>query len=226
MSIELITIHLFADQQIKVDINRGEEMEFKEMEYSQLLNCINESLLTDAKVDSGVLPPEVVAYGYEWKDTSQMAKYTLLYDRPTEDIRYGDTVFFQVPMPRLLFRFTVINRLVKEINLCALPLNGTLTEDMPVYFYPFSNIVPGAAWRVHIKTDLPRVETPFCLSALARDILRQPNTNETYNMEHLKNPFLQQELIDAALKNGREFYDRSVLRRIPDKTVWDFIHEK
>ena len=191
---------------------------FKEINEDAFFECIKSSIRNDERVESGLLPPNCfhVAVNAEGEKD-----YCLWHPELYADVSYFGTEYPHFPLPRLVFGFRVST--VGKVMGCRLGVvkDEKLTEDTPMYIYPFSNV---SGFHLCVGNNaLPTYKKAHTLATLPDFLLRLPNNNDSFNPKNNKLHLQYRDLLEHLKKKEPAYYYTDVL--IPNgKTVKDFIN--
>ena len=213
-----ITLHLYEDKSIRLEIKEGSQIVTKIISVDTLIDCIKDSL-TGVKISTGILPTNVVSVSI---DTDSMRKYIViefLEERAT--VTYMDTEYENFPLPRLLFGFCLEGSgRISSVNL-GVPALGKLTPDTVMYQYPFSNVnrfsmCTGANSLPHIKT-LQQVQN------LPNFIISLPDNDDYYKESNNKLNLGHRDLLEHLKDKDRQYYYDHVLVPMQCTSLKDFL---
>ena len=213
-----ITLHLYEDKSIRLEIKEGSQIVTKIISVDTLIDCIKDSL-TGVKISTGILPTNVVSVSI---DTDSMRKYIViefLEERAT--VTYMDTEYENFPLPRLLFGFRLEGSgRISGVNL-GVPALGKLTPDTVMYQYPFSNVnrfsmCTGANSLPHIKT-LQQVQN------LPNYIISLPDNDDYYKESNNKMKLGHRDLLEHLKDKDRQYYYDHVLVPMQCTSLKDFL---
>ncbi len=112
--------------------------------------------------------------GAEW--------YFLTREATLFDVQYGDTVFRQVGIPKLLFAIKWAKGKAVAVRVVAVK-DQTITENTPIYLYPFSNVMStdgSICFGANRLYDYDFTD-PVRLHSLPHMFLSMPNNNDGYH---------------------------------------------
>jgi len=130
---------------------------------------------------SPTLPPNTLCYKESKSGSVQIA---FSWGPDILQFEYENTLFSAIPFPRLIFCMhgEKIGQEIRfqRIALVAIKETGVITDDTPVYRYPFSHV----GYNTHMcfgANELPRVKKLTDLKDFPRNILTTPNGTHHYS---------------------------------------------
>lgn len=93
----------------------------------------------DIRISSGVMPKNCVHFELLSTDFSKRA-YWIEVPKNQWDITFYGNPFEKVGFPRMLFRYTLLDNRIINVHVFALREEQEITEDMPLYHFPYSNV--------------------------------------------------------------------------------------
>lgn len=215
-----LAIHIRQDGTIIVDNCSNGHVSTKCISLDDLVGSIKGSLKTEMiSVSSGLLPQKCISYQYAVE--SEKSFVVLDFDVGHANVTYMKTDYPDFPLPRLVFGFKLNEkRHVYNVYL-GVPANEKLSENTPMYIYPFSN-VDG----FHLCTginQLPTVKSLTQLSNTPHFILSLPNNNDRYNERHNALRLGHRELMEHLKDKDTDYYYDKVLIPMPSKTLKNFL---
>ena len=213
-----LVIHIVPEKlELKVESIAGDITTVKNISLETFFECIKSSMRRDA-VASGLLPPYCFHIAI---DSQGNREYCLWYPELFADISYYGTEYPHFPLPRLVFKFQVAD--TGKVGGCQLGVikNEKLSEDTPMYIYPFSNV---SGFHLCVGNNaLPVYKKTQTLATLPGFLLRLPNNNDSFNPQHNKLGMQYRDLLEHLKKKGPAYYYTDVLVE-SNKTLKDFIN--
>lgn len=167
----------------------------KLIELDDLTTCFLKSVLRPT-IHSGLLPQNCLSYSEGEKGWCSV---TLLFPERRCDFIYHDTVYENLPLPQLAFRFSLYRgQRISGVDVGVVE-DGRITPKSQMYRYPFSN-VSGYRMGTGVNT-LPKYDSLHGLSTLPYLIMSMPNNDDYY----------------SAGNNRRKEEFRDLLERLRDK---------
>jgi hypothetical protein len=181
-----------------------------------LLECFSQSIKRIA-IRSGLLPPNVISYAQDDRGNKSVC---LWHPELSADISYFGTVYQNLPLPRLVFGFSVSGE--GRINSCRLGIvqDERLKPETPIYEYPFSNV---SGFRLCIGNNpLPKCESLHTLASVPYMILAMPNNNDHFGARYNKKNMEFRNLLELLKDKDSAYYYTDILIS-NGKTLQDFI---
>lgn len=215
---EEFILKFYEDRSIRVEFKEDKDTKTKVIDVDTLLDCIRKSLLTE-EVQSGLLPENVLSVNIDSKTNARYVVVEFPLDRT--DITYMKTVYTDFPIPRIVFGFKLEgNGRIDKINMGVIGL-GKLKPDMPMYFYPFSNV---NFFKLCVGVnELPHIESLHQLSGLPYYILSMPDNDDYFKTENNRLKANHRDLLEHLKDKDRQYYYDNILVQMPSKTLKDFL---
>ena len=215
---EEFILKFYEDRSIRVEFKEDKDTKTKVIDVDTLLDCIRKSLLTE-EVRSGLLPENVLSVNIDSKTNVRYVVVEFPLDRT--DITYMETVYTDFPIPRIVFGFKLEgNGRIDKINMGVIGL-GKLKPDMPMYFYPFSNV---NFFQLCVGVnELPHIESLHQLSGLPYYILSMPDNDDYFKTGNNRLKANHRDLLEHLKDKDRQYYYDNILVTMPSKTLKDFI---
>ncbi len=188
----------------------------KEIGYDALVECIKDSLKKDL-TKSGLLPTGCISF-----DAGEGGWRSVSIEHPERyaDITYGNTLYPNFPLPRLVFRFGLHMGLRVQNCQMGIVAEGRLSPDTPMFRYPFSNVSD-----FHLCTGgniLPECKSLHTLSSLPYLILEMPNNDDHFSRMNNQMELGHRELLEHLKDKDPSYYYGNIL--VPNgRTLKDFI---
>ena len=215
---EEFILKFYEDRSIRVEYIEDKNTITKTIDVDTLLECIRKSLLTE-EVQSGLLPENVLSVNIDSKTNERYVVVEFPLDKV--DVTYMKTTYTEFPIPRLIFGFKLAgNGRIDKINLGVIGA-GRLKPDMPMYFYPFSNV---NFFQLCVGVnELPRIESLHQLSGLPYYILSMPDNDDYFKTGNNRLKANHRDLLEHLKDKGRQYYYDNILIPMPSKTLKDFL---
>lgn len=212
-----MVIHINAeDARISVEEEKDGVVSYKEIAPETLFECIKRGLIAEG-VHSGMLPPNCLSVAMKSDGTQDVC---LWHPERYADIAYYQTAYPRFPLPQLVFGFHVASD--GKVSNCRLGVvkDERLTEDTPMYEYPFSNV---SGFSLCIGNNaLPKYKKLSTIGTLPRILLSIPNNDDSYHFGQNKLKLSYRELLNHLKNKEPGYYYTDIL--IPSgKTLKDFI---
>jgi len=188
----------------------------KNISADALLDCIRNSLRRNM-VSSGLLPENCVAVELGEQNERTVC---VLHPERYADITYHNTCYERFPLPRLVFKFSLYQKLrVNSVSVCAME-EGRPKPGSQLFHWPFSNV---DEFRMCIGNNvMPKCESLHTLGSLPYHILSLPNNNDHYTPKNNALHLEYRDLLEHLKDKDPAYYYEKVL--IPSKkTLKDFI---
>jgi len=203
---------------LTVEENNGGVIAHKNISIQTLMECIRNSL-RHGMVSSGLLPENCISVSFG--ETNERA-VCILHPERFADFTYHKTCYERFPIPRLVFKFSLVKNLrVQSVSVCVVE-EGRLKPDSKLFVWPFTNV---RGYHMCIGNNvMPKCESLHTLASLPYHILQIPNNNDHYspNLNKLKMEF--RDLLEHLKDKDPAYYYEKVL--VPSgKTLKDFINE-
>ncbi len=172
-----------------------------------LMHSITNSRVDDNIYHSGLLPSGCIASSF----TRDTQTYYLRHKELFADITYAGTEYPNFPIPRLVFGLTYLPN-EQKITKCKVFVvaDEKLTSDTKLYYYPFSNV--GSEGHICLGNNaLPRYKRPEQLSTLPDYILRIPNNNDYYKVQHNQLGLEYRDLLEHLKDKSSTYYYEHIL---------------
>jgi len=201
---------------IKVQTHAGGIISHKEITNETLVQCLQGSLRRPAFF-SGLLPENCVSF-YAGEDDSRTIG--ILHPARRANITYYDTCYHDLPVPRLVFKFTLRQGLRVQTVEVGVVEEGRLKPDSKMYLWPFSNV---SGYRMCIGSNImPKCESLHTLSSLPYHILEIPNNNDHFQAKNNKLQMECRDLLEYLKDKEPDYYYDKVL--VPSgRKLMDFI---
>jgi hypothetical protein len=189
----------------------------KNISADALLECIRNSLRR-TMVSSGLLPDNCIAVNVGEHDERAVC---ILHPERYADITYHQTRYERFPLPRLVFKFSLHQKLrVNSVSVCVIE-EGRLKPDSKLFHWPFSNV---SGFHMCIGNNvMPKCESLHTLSSLPYHILEIPNNNDHYQTQNNKPQMEYRDLLEHLKDKDSAYYYGQIL--IPNgRTLKDFIN--
>ena len=215
---EEFILKFYEDRSIRVEYKEDKNTKTKTIDVDTLLDCIRKSLLTE-EVQSGLLPENVLSVNIDSKTNERYVVVEFPLDRV--DVTYMKTTYTEFPIPRLIFGFKLAgNGRIDKINLGIVGA-GRLKPDMPMYFYPFSNV---NSFQLCVGVnELPHIESLHQLSGLPYYILSMPDNDDYFKTDNNRLKANHRDLLEHLKDKNRQYYYDNILIKMPGKTLKDFL---
>jgi len=169
------------------------------------------------EIHSGLLPPNCLSYSEGEKGWCSIA---LLFPERYCDFTYHKTTYPHFPLPRLVFRFSLVRgqRVQKvEVGIVA---EGRVTPESKMYRYPFSNV---RGYRMCTGGNtLPSYDSLHGIFTLPYLILSMPNNDDYYSADNNQKGLEFRDLLEELKDREPGYYYSDVL--IPNgDTLQNFI---
>ena len=201
------TFRITEDNMVEVtnkDLKGGAK---KYITFDDLINAITSSVESERdviKFNTPILPHDnnnkVSTILYHELSNN---KYVIFLKREKDnvDFDYGDKIYENVGIPRLVFAIKVFNNSVLQTKVVAIK-DKIVTENTAIYCYPFSNVYSdgNVCWG---GVQLPAFDNAISLKSMPDIFLSSPSNNHLYgkNLSSLEYRPLLEEL------SNREFKD-------------------
>ena len=213
---EELVLHIREDKTILVEIREKGMVRTKQINIDALLKCLTGSL-GGIKIQTGILPANIVSLTFN--DDSRYA----VVEFPDEyaDITYMSTTYTHFPLPRLLFGFRLERSgRISAVNL-GVPALGKLTEETPMFLYPFSNV--NGFTLCTGSNSLPHIRTLQSLQNLPHYILSLPDNDDYFHGYNNRLRLGHRDLMEHLRDKDRQYYYDQVLVPMPGATLKKFM---
>ena len=182
-------------------------MSRKNIKADDLANCFLSSRHDDECHPTGLLPEGCIGVTI----TSKNTYYYIRYPDLRVDFSYFGTLYPNFPIPRLVFCFKYMPQ-EKKVSGCyvCVTKDERLTADTLLYHYPFSNVHNNLSICTG-NNALPVYKDPTRLHTLASYLLRLPNNNDLYSVEHNKLHLEYRDLLEQMKGKEPSLYYTDVL---------------
>ena len=201
---------------IKVESRENGVVSHKEITNETLVKCLKGNLRHPG-YSSGLLPENCVSF-FAGEDNARAV--SLLHPERYADVSYMGTTYERFPLPRLIFKFRLVQGLrVNSVSVCVVE-EGRLKPDSRLFHYPFSNV---SGFHMCIGNNvLPKCESLHTLASLPYHILSIPNNNDHYMVRNSRLRMQYRDLLEHLKDKTPDYYYSEAL--IPSgKTLENFI---
>lgn len=217
-----IVLRIKSDLSVTATITENGISEDKLIEPDEIAKAFQSSIVHPPNsLSSGILPPNIISVAID--SVNETRYYVLDFPKSTADISYYDKLYYNFPIPRLVFGFeiTKIGR-IQSVYL-GIPADEPYTLETPMFHYPFSN-VNGFLMCVGAN-ELPLVTDIKTLPTLPYYFFGLPDNDDYYSSDQNKPGLFHQKLLDLLTDKDRNYYYDNIL--IPSgKTLNDFIERR
>lgn len=206
------------DKRIEVSLAENGTVKHKLVDVKTLTNCIAGSIEKDC-VKSGLLPPGTVSIS---TDGQHGTRYIVMeHPYAGADITYMKTLYENLPIPRLLFGFTISDSgRIEGVNI-GVPAPGSLELTTVMYKYPFSNV---NTFRLCTGANsLPKIQCLTQLKNLSDYILRLPDNDDYFSEGDNKPKLGHRALLEHLRDKEQAYYYSDILVPMRNATLKDFL---
>ncbi len=205
--------------EIAVEQINGKVVSRKLVKPEALAQCFLKSRYDDSQHHSGLLPDGCIAATISAKEMWYFLEHRERY----ADLSYYGTVYPHFPLPRLIFAFRYLleEQKVTSCRLCVIP-DGHIRPDMPLFYYPFSNVASIDGWICLGNNALPVYKDPTRLCTLPDFILRMPNNNDHFHLSNNQKQLEYRDLLELLKDKEPAYYYTDILVK-SQKTLQDFL---
>ena len=191
----------------------------KSITEEDLLRCFKDSLRTaDEGYHSGFLPLNTISL-YQ---SETVKRFVLWHPRLYADVSVYDTPYPHVPIPRLVFGFSLNQEGKASHCRIGVVADEIPTPETPMYYYPFSNVSRESGSLCVGANTLPIYKKPHKAHNLPAFLLSIPNNMHYYSSSNNKLGLEYRELMEHLKDKDPEYYYSDIL--IPKKeTLGEFI---
>ena len=203
---------------LTVEENNGGVIAHKNISIQTLVECIKNSL-RPGMVSSGLLPENCISVSL--CETNERA-VCILHPERFADFIYHKTCYERFPIPRLVFKFSLVQNLRVQTVSVGVVGEGKLRPDSKLFLWPFSNV---SGLRMCIGSNvMPKCESLHTLASLPYHILQIPNNDDHYRAENNRLQMGYRDLLEHLKDKSPDYYYSNVL--IPGgHTLKQFINE-
>ena len=219
MSKEELIIRIKSDASITVDEVYDDTVKTKNIIPETLIECIKGSIKQET-IFSGLLPENCIAYSFN--PQSGDCYVVIRHNETRADIKYMNTTYQNLPLPRLLFGFELDYKWKVRGVTVGVPFDEKLTEDTPMYAYPFSNVS-----RFSMCTGsntLPTIKALQSLSNLPYYILSLPNNDDNFSDKDNAIGLCHRELLEHLRGKDTAYYYEKILVPMRGTTLKQFLN--
>ena len=201
---------------VRIDSFQNGVSSSKLVDYEGITECFSSSI-RHKEIGSGLLPPNCLSYS---RNGDKRSSVTLLFPERRADFIYHDTIYAQLPLPRLVFRFFVYQGQRVESVWMGVAEEGRITPKTKMFRYPFSNV---SGYRLCTGVNaLPKYDSLHGISTLPYLILSMPNNDDYFKAENNRQKMELRTLLEHLKDKDPSYYYSDVL--IPNgQTISDFI---
>ena len=200
-----VVIHLRQDGSVYTEITENGLVTCKYIHADDLMEVLWKGI-TPKSFQTGLLPSNMIALsvcpnGSIW--------YAVDCGAEAADITYRTTTYPRFPLPRLVFAFKVQREIVTATRVCV-PEPGKLTEDTPLYQYPFSN-VNGFSMCTG-NNPFPVVRSAGDAEQLPAFVLGLPDNDDLYTSDNTRLGLAHEDLMEHLKDKTQAYYYSHVLK--------------
>lgn len=204
--IDKITLTIEPEKEtVRMESRMGGVHSSKLIELDDLSDCFLKSVARPA-VHSGLLPPNCLSYSEGEKGWCSV---TLLFPERRSDFIYHKTTYENLPLPQMVFRFSLYRgQRIKQVDV-GIVEEGRLTPESKMYRYPFSNV---SGYRMCTGVNaLPRYDSLHGLSTLPYLIMSMPNNDDYYTTNNNRQKAEFRDLLEHLKDKDPSYYYSDVL---------------
>lgn len=212
----LLRLHPNHSSIVVEEQKRGGVISHREIDPMEFYYIVNSSYQCNEHRGSGILPE-----GCLWVSLAENEKWYVFRNVELRaDMTYNGTEYLNFPLPRLVFGVRVLNN--GKVVDCSIGVvaDEMLTEDTPMYYYPFSNLYENG--RVCTGNNvLPRYRKTSLLKNFPRYLLELPDNDDMFHSNHNALRLGHRELMEHLKDKTPEYYYTNIL--LPNgKTLGSF----
>lgn len=192
---------------VKITASDGAVLSDHYTSFSGFLEALNKAHSSrKVGIETPVLPQNCLKHIWH-SQHAQSTVQAVFVDVPKQnrDVKFGGGIIKHVGFPRMIVGYLLNNMRVTSMYIRAAKENDRITEDTPLYFFPFSHVYQGGMVCV---SDLPQlsnlsqcgsIHNVFMQSEFATDLFDTNHNTKRIGLRELFETFSDQPFLDEWL---------------------------